>query len=437
MRRFKRKASKSIAPKDPFAAYNRAKAKIKQERIDQQVVFKVKGLKVTQGQIRKFKAGIAGAAAAAKRAGEAIKRAGQRMREALNSALGQFIGFSAAAATFVRMTRAALNFEKAQRKLNMTLGAEAQGALKFTRKLAEQYGLGINATASAFGGFTAAASRANVSLETQKDLFSALAKSSVAFGLSQQQSQLVFNAVQQMAAKGVVSMEELRQQLGEQIPVATAAMAQGLGIPIKEMYRLIESGELAATDALPALAKGLEELTGDMPDIAATKLGRLNTAVEGLSIAIGQKALPILTPFFERLTQGIGLLPELSTAFQLDPGGMLGRLTTVGNLFGAGDAGISAARDLQSAIDLFDEYGVTQEQAIKAYRQAQKETGGALGSAEVSKKTIEILTKETQAQYESIQAAAAKKERPQRKRQRLRKTGPRQSPRRPRPLLTR
>ena len=406
----KQVAAKNVKPADPFAAYNKAAAKLKQQRIDQQVVFSVKGFKVTQGQIRRFKTGVNGAAAAAKKAGNQIKKAGQNMRDGLNSGLGQAIGFGTAVAGFVRVTRAALNFEKAQRKLNMTLGAEAAGALKFTTQLAEQYGLGINSTASAFGSFTAAASRANVALETQKGLFSALAKSSVAFGLSQQQSNLAFYAVQQMASKGVISMEELRRQLGEQIPVASAAMARGLGIPIRELYNLIESGNLAATDALPALAKGLEELTGDVPDIAATKLGRLQTAIEGLEIAIGQKAIPMLTPFIEKLTQGIGLLPELSTAFQLDPGGMLGRLTTVGNAMGAGDAGIAAARDLQSTIELFDEYGVTQQRAIEAYKQAQKETGGALGSAEVSKRTIEILVKETQAQYDSIEAARKKRE---------------------------
>ena len=49
-------------------------------------------------------------------------------------------------------------------------------------------------------------------------------------------------------------------------------MAEGLAVSVKELYELVESGNFAASEALPALVKGSEALTGDVPDIAATKL---------------------------------------------------------------------------------------------------------------------------------------------------------------------
>ena len=99
--------------------------------------------------------------------------------------------------------------------------------------------------------------------------------------------------------------------------------------------------------------------------------GRLKTAIEGLEIAIGQKALPLLTPLAERLTEGISLLPELKTAFELDPGGMIGRLAG-GQMGGMGDDAVVAAKGVDMLQAAFGDLGVTQEQALKAYRKGQK-----------------------------------------------------------------
>lgn len=53
-------------------------------------------------------------------------------------------------------------------------------------------------------------------------------------------------AIQQMAGKGVISMEELRQQLGEAVPTAMKAMADGMGIGMQELAKIVSSGTLKA-----------------------------------------------------------------------------------------------------------------------------------------------------------------------------------------------
>ena len=60
-------------------------------------------------------------------------------------------------------------------------------------------------------------------------------------------------AIQQMAGKGVISMEELRQQLGEAIPTAMRDMADGLGMTMAELAKAVKTGTLQAGPALQAM----------------------------------------------------------------------------------------------------------------------------------------------------------------------------------------
>lgn len=64
-------------------------------------------------------------------------------------------------------------------------------------------------------------------------------------------------AIQQMAGKGVISMEELRQQLGEAVPTAMQDMADGMGVSMAELAKIVQTGTLAAG---PALAKMLIQM---------------------------------------------------------------------------------------------------------------------------------------------------------------------------------
>lgn len=60
-------------------------------------------------------------------------------------------------------------------------------------------------------------------------------------------------AIQQMAGKGVVSMEELRQQLGEAIPNAIKLMARSLGKTYRQLVDDVSKGTVDAQTALPLM----------------------------------------------------------------------------------------------------------------------------------------------------------------------------------------
>ena len=65
-------------------------------------------------------------------------------------------------------------------------------------------------------------------------------------------------AIQQMAGKGVISMEELRQQLGEAVPTAMQSMADTMGVSMAKLVKDVSNGSVEAKAALEMLFLGME-----------------------------------------------------------------------------------------------------------------------------------------------------------------------------------
>lgn len=69
-------------------------------------------------------------------------------------------------------------------------------------------------------------------------------------------------AIQQMAGKGVISMEELRQQLGEAVPEAITAMATSLSMTYSDLANKISQGTVRSLPALTAMFSEFERRWG-------------------------------------------------------------------------------------------------------------------------------------------------------------------------------
>ncbi|MGZ8172579.1 tape measure protein [Methylobacter sp.] len=65
-------------------------------------------------------------------------------------------------------------------------------------------------------------------------------------------------AIQQMASKGVISMEELRQQLGESVPNAMNEMADGMGMTMGSLIQKISEGKVRAVPAIEGMMQEME-----------------------------------------------------------------------------------------------------------------------------------------------------------------------------------
>ncbi len=94
--------------------------------------------------------------------------------------------------------------------------------------------------------------------ETERTLL-ALTDAVAAFGGSDQDLKLATLAFQQMAGKGVVSMEELRRQLGERIPTAIQILAREMDLTLPELFKAVESGSVDSREAIRAMTRGFEK----------------------------------------------------------------------------------------------------------------------------------------------------------------------------------
>lgn len=221
-----------------------------------------------------------------------------RVNKAFSTSFGQTFTAFVASNIFLRVIDAVLGIGRAFFDANKQLesfrlalttvyGSSeiASRQLGFLRKAANDAGVAVQSISQEFVKFSAAFSGAGIPLEQTNELFARLTKAAGILGLSTDNTARAITALGQIASKGVVSMEELRQQLGDALPGAFQAAARGLGVTEKELTKLVESGQLAARDFLPAFSDGLSSITGEVDTLTA----RLN---EGRNV---------INAFFQRI----------------------------------------------------------------------------------------------------------------------------------------
>lgn len=154
--------------------------------------------------------------------------------------------------------------------LKMVSGSQQEFASNqsFLRNLAEQYGIEIKGLTKNFTEFWVA-SKGKLEAEQIKGIFTSISKSVAVMGLSVEQQDSAFLALQQMMSKGTVQAEELKKQLGNALPgaIKAATMAyQALHPEMKvtEQFFMaqMKAGKVLSADLLPELAKQYEKLYG-------------------------------------------------------------------------------------------------------------------------------------------------------------------------------
>lgn len=253
----------------------------------------------------------------------------ERMSNDILSLTNRFGALGAAAATFGVVLRplveAQIELQRLQRVLTTVTGSTQKTAetIEFLRDVSQQSGQSFTDSAEAFSKFAAAAVNAGVPLETVKTTFESTAKAAGNLGLDTQATGRILNALGQIASKGVVSMEELRGQLGESLPGALALTAKSLGLTTQELTKQIEAGQLLATDAIPAIGQAMVELgskSGAVDGIVASFNRFINVVKEAGTIAgegaIGEGiggALRLVSAAIERVIFGATMIGESFT----------------------------------------------------------------------------------------------------------------------------
>lgn len=218
-----------------------------------------------------------------------------------------------------------LAWEAQTRALNTATGSAADGAkeLAFLRAETSRLGLNLDGLTGTYGKFLAASKA--LSREDQRELFLGVAEASTALALSQEQSTGALNAFLQMASKGTVQAEELRGQLGERIPGAFDMAARAMGVSTIELNKMLERGEVLASDLLPKMAAEMRKTFG--PE-AAKNVDSLTAQMNRFANATHSAKVAFTEGFGEGLSAGLkGAKRELD--------GINDGLTTTGRLLGA------------------------------------------------------------------------------------------------------
>ena len=253
--------------------------------------------------------------------------------------------------------------------LEQTVGGEAAAAsaLDFLNDVSDKLGTRIAQLAPAFLSLTAAVKGTSVEGQATRDVFEALTEASVVLGRTQDQTARALAAVAQIAGKGTAQLEELRQQLGEQLPGSLQALAKGLVdiLPdfdgtVKSLFELTAAGELAAEDAIPALTIGLRKLSGTGAEAALASLAgvlrRAGAEAEDAKVAFADNLEPGLLNFLETALESSEAVEKLAAGLGGLGSAVLDEATdSVGFLSAAVEGLGSAAREFPV---LFDALGL-------------------------------------------------------------------------------
>jgi tape measure domain-containing protein len=138
--------------------------------------------------------------------------------------------------------------------------AEAGKAVFETlRKTSQRLGLDFKALSEEYVSFANAARVMNLSNDESLQIFQDMSIGLRGAGSSAEQQKRAFLALTQIMSKGRVQGEELTQQLGEALPGATGIAAKAMGVTTAELMKMMQAGQLAATDFIPKFAAAVRD----------------------------------------------------------------------------------------------------------------------------------------------------------------------------------
>ena len=196
-----------------------------------------------------------------------------------------------------------ITMDSLERSMKAATGSQdaARESLDFLRETSNRLGISFQDTVRPFMQLTASAKGTRLEGEGVRDAFLAVAEASAVLGLSASQTERVVYAMQQMISKGKVSAEELRQQLGDQLPGAAQIAARAMGVSVSKFNQMLDEGKIVSQDFIPKFVKQLrQEFAGGVADAsnsAQAETNRLRNAMWALKEVLSKEILPAFVAF--------------------------------------------------------------------------------------------------------------------------------------------
>jgi tape measure domain-containing protein len=202
---------------------------------------------------------------------------------AINSAFNNLLSIASGALNAVRALGAGLQFvfSSVIKELDKLQGFNAimsvstkstddvAASYDFLRKTADRLGVQFDALTGNYAKLVAALPPGIEGLRTAEKVFMGVAMAARTMHASNQDTQLMFYAVTQIASKGVVSMEELRRQLGEKLPGVIQIAAKALNTIPEKLEEAIRKGIVSSEKFLPVFGSALIRTFADSSEKAS------------------------------------------------------------------------------------------------------------------------------------------------------------------------
>ncbi len=249
----------------------------------------------------------------------ALGKAGFALRSFIG-VLGIYSGFEIAREVFEQV--------KALNGLNLALEQVTETQLRFNEAqrflsdVAEESGNDIFVLTSRYTKFLAAAKTTNLTMSEVNNIFRQVAKAGGVLGLTTDDVNGAFRALEQILSKGKVQAEEIRGQLGERLPGAFQILAKSMGLTTQELDKQLELGNVLADEVLPGFAEELErtynlQLVDRVETLAASQTRLGNAWKEFLGNVEGGQGLisSVFKDIFDGITNALNALTDFNKTF--------------------------------------------------------------------------------------------------------------------------
>ena len=238
-------------------------------------------------------------------------------------------------------------------------------AKQFLNDVAEESGVKIIGLTTSYTKFLASAKTTNLTAADTENIFRQVAKAGAVMGLSTDDINGSFRALEQILSKGKVQAEEIRGQLGERLPGAFQILAKSMGLTTAELSKQLELGNVLSEEVLPNFARELEKT------YSLDKIERVETLTSEQN-----RLSNAWTQFVESVDNGSGVIS-----------------TALVSIFGALTDLITGFRILNLSVDEYnnslkdDIASEAQKEALKGIREEAEKTGRAV--SDVAKEYLE------------------------------------------------
>lgn len=188
-----------------------------------------------------------------------------------------------------------VQMEATRRALTLLSGGQQQAAqeMEYLRSTSNRLGIELDAASRAYISLYASTKGTALEGEKTRKVFEAVTTAMGMLGKSSAETERALTAVSQMASKGTVQMEELKGQLGEALPGAMKAAADGMGVTVQRLMEMVENGDVLAKDLLPKMADGLNKLYATQGRVEgfSASWARMKNAITDVMDRTGQSGI--------------------------------------------------------------------------------------------------------------------------------------------------